>query len=179
MSNIPPYQMNTPPDMMPKKSGVPVWVWILIGVGGTCFCCPVIAAILFPVFAQAKQAAKASVSLSNVKMATTSFAVYMADNDDTLPTLGSSFYSTRALHAYTKNPELEKVVEHFNWNSAVSGLKLDSIDNPDVVWLMDSNEPSSMMKTAVGFVDFHAKSVRRENLASVEAVRPIIKKPSK
>jgi len=44
----------------------------------------ILAAILFPVFAQAKQAAKKTVALSNAKQLATANMIYMADYDDTL-----------------------------------------------------------------------------------------------
>lgn len=45
----------------------------------------ILAAILFPVFAQAKLSAKKAASLSTVKQIGTSAQIYMADNDDLLP----------------------------------------------------------------------------------------------
>jgi prepilin-type N-terminal cleavage/methylation domain-containing protein len=45
----------------------------------------ILAAILFPVFAQAKTAAKKTQSLSNVKQIGTGIQMYLADNDDTYP----------------------------------------------------------------------------------------------
>jgi prepilin-type N-terminal cleavage/methylation domain-containing protein len=45
----------------------------------------ILAAILFPVFAQAKAAAKKSQSLSNTKQTGTAFAIYLADADDLMP----------------------------------------------------------------------------------------------
>lgn len=42
----------------------------------------ILAAILFPVFAQAKAAAKKTTSLTNVKQLTHSWLMYMSDNDD-------------------------------------------------------------------------------------------------
>lgn len=45
----------------------------------------ILAAILFPVFAQAKEAAKQTQTLSNFKQTATSFVIYTADNDDTFP----------------------------------------------------------------------------------------------
>lgn len=44
----------------------------------------ILAAILFPVFAQAKTAAKKTQALSNVKQLGTAFNIYMADYDDTI-----------------------------------------------------------------------------------------------
>jgi len=45
----------------------------------------ILAAILFPVFAQAKVAAKKTADLSNVKQLATAVHVYLADSDDTFP----------------------------------------------------------------------------------------------
>lgn len=45
----------------------------------------ILAAILFPVFAQAKVAAQKTKSLSNVKQTGTSTQIYMADHDDHMP----------------------------------------------------------------------------------------------
>lgn len=45
----------------------------------------ILAAILFPVFAQAKEAAKKTASLSNAKQTGTAIQVYIADFDDTFP----------------------------------------------------------------------------------------------
>jgi prepilin-type N-terminal cleavage/methylation domain-containing protein len=49
----------------------------------------ILAAILFPVFAQAKEAAKKSADLSNMKQIGTSMAIYLSDNDDVYP---SAYY---------------------------------------------------------------------------------------
>ena len=45
----------------------------------------ILAAILFPVFAQAKVAAKKTKNLSNTKQLATSTLIYTNDNDDTFP----------------------------------------------------------------------------------------------
>ena len=45
----------------------------------------ILAAILFPVFAQAKEAAKKTADLSNVKQLGTATAIYLSDNDDLFP----------------------------------------------------------------------------------------------
>jgi prepilin-type N-terminal cleavage/methylation domain-containing protein/prepilin-type processing-associated H-X9-DG protein len=45
----------------------------------------ILAAILFPVFAQAKEAAKKTVCLSNVKQIGTGLVMYLGDYDDTVP----------------------------------------------------------------------------------------------
>ncbi|RYG39555.1 prepilin-type N-terminal cleavage/methylation domain-containing protein, partial [bacterium] len=45
----------------------------------------ILAAILFPVFAQAKTAAKKTAHLSNLKQTGTSLVLYQGDSDDVLP----------------------------------------------------------------------------------------------
>ncbi len=50
----------------------------------------ILAAILFPVFAQAKEAAKQTAALSNIKQIGTSTNIYVADYDDNLPSAWSS-----------------------------------------------------------------------------------------
>ncbi len=47
----------------------------------------ILAAILFPVFAQAKVAAKKTASMSNMRQVGTAMALYLGDYDDTTPTL--------------------------------------------------------------------------------------------
>ena len=45
----------------------------------------ILAAILFPVFAQAKEAAKKTQTLNNFKQVATSMIMYAGDNDDLFP----------------------------------------------------------------------------------------------
>ncbi|MBZ0214216.1 MAG: DUF1559 domain-containing protein, partial [Nitrospirae bacterium] len=45
----------------------------------------ILAAMLFPVYAQAKQAAKNTTSISNLKQIGTALMMYTADNDDRFP----------------------------------------------------------------------------------------------
>lgn len=49
----------------------------------------ILAAILFPVFAQAKTAAKKTAALSSVKQIGTGLGIYLADSDDTMPHVSS------------------------------------------------------------------------------------------
>lgn len=60
----------------------------------------ILAAILFPVFAQAKEAAKKTQSISNLKQTGTSFMIYSTDYDDRFP----SAYSHRSQTAYGGGP---------------------------------------------------------------------------
>lgn len=75
----------------------------------------ILAAILFPVFTQAKSAAKKTVCLSNQKQIGTALTMYLTDNDDTYPYcalyIGPSFtkpymHWSGALLPYTTNNDL-------------------------------------------------------------------------
>ncbi len=74
----------------------------------------ILAAILFPVFAQAKVAAKKTVALSNTKQIGLAFVMYCGDYDDTAPKLGGYMQATPGLTIdytdqllpYTKNVQL-------------------------------------------------------------------------
>jgi prepilin-type N-terminal cleavage/methylation domain-containing protein len=68
----------------------------------------ILAAILFPVFAQAKTAAKKTQSLSNIKNLGTAVQMYIADVDDTYPMCDSGINETHvqwstAIYPYVKN----------------------------------------------------------------------------
>lgn len=67
----------------------------------------ILAAILFPVFAQAREKARATSCLSNVKQIGTSFYMYVQDYDETTPSLGGSSgdYEDH-LYPYVKNGQL-------------------------------------------------------------------------
>lgn len=79
----------------------------------------ILAAILFPVFAQAKLAAKKTADLSNIKQIGTALAIYLNDNDDQYPAMVSDnvtagenqhplWSSSGVLGPYTKNTQLFK-----------------------------------------------------------------------
>ena len=49
----------------------------------------ILAAMVFPVFARARESARKAVCLSNVKNIALAFQMYLADNNDTFPPLGA------------------------------------------------------------------------------------------
>lgn len=73
----------------------------------------ILAAILFPVFAQAKEAAKRSACLSNTKQIGVALLMYLNDNDDTTPSLysdtktgGMMVDTFQLLQPYSKNQDV-------------------------------------------------------------------------
>ena len=77
----------------------------------------ILAAILFPVFAQAKLAAKKTQAISNVKNIGTAHMLYVGDYDDVSPKLGGAYYRPQdgqlqgidiedQLYPYIKNTQI-------------------------------------------------------------------------
>lgn len=90
----------------------------------------ILAAILFPVFAQAKTAAKKTQSLSNVKNLATAMMIYAGDSDDYLPQSQTGFqsrgnYSNWAtdLFPYIKNGDnVRDVISGRNQSFGADGI---------------------------------------------------------
>lgn len=101
----------------------------------------ILAAILFPVFAQAKDAAKKTQSLSNLKQVGTAVAIYNTDYDDTMPpsayfvglgTLNQVFSVYDALDPYMKNKQILVSPSEgtaLNWKDRLNGLGLNPMPN--------------------------------------------------
>ncbi|HZO89261.1 MAG TPA: prepilin-type N-terminal cleavage/methylation domain-containing protein [Chthonomonadaceae bacterium] len=66
----------------------------------------ILAAILFPVFAQAREKARAISCLSNAKQSGLAFAMYVQDYDETTPKMGFGTDWWTAIYPYTKNLDL-------------------------------------------------------------------------
>lgn len=81
----------------------------------------ILAAILFPVFAQAKAAAKKTADLSNIKQNATAVLIYANDADDTPPVWTANnvyVFAARTL-PYTKNKDIFKnPMSPFKWGTA-------------------------------------------------------------
>jgi len=77
----------------------------------------ILAAILFPVFAQAKEAAKKTTALSNVKQQGTAFNIYLSDSDDVFP-LAFSALSDGTWRYNTLHPIPTGAVNTGGWDTA-------------------------------------------------------------
>jgi len=76
----------------------------------------ILAAILFPVFAQAKEAAKKSQTLNNTKQLAIATAIYITDNDDILP-LSMSRRATGTYRWATVHPVPNGSIISGGWNA--------------------------------------------------------------
>jgi hypothetical protein len=78
--------MYSQPPGAQKKNNTVLWVVLgALGVGGCGCLIAVGAAVLFPVFSQARLAALRTHALSNVKRSAVSVMIYAADNNDKYP----------------------------------------------------------------------------------------------
>lgn len=102
--------MNPPPPdsylnyAPPPRPGTPVWVWILAAcLGGGCLLVAVFAALLFPVFGQARESARATSCLSNLKQIDLGILMYTQDYDERLP-IATNWQT--GINPYIKNEKL-------------------------------------------------------------------------
>lgn len=70
----------------PKRSNKTVTLVLALAIGGLCLCsCPIIAAIVFPVFAQAREKARQTACLANLKQIGLAAQMYLQDYDNHFP----------------------------------------------------------------------------------------------
>jgi prepilin-type N-terminal cleavage/methylation domain-containing protein/prepilin-type processing-associated H-X9-DG protein len=97
----------------------------------------ILAAILFPVFAQVREKARSASCMSNLRQISTAWSMYLGDHDDTYPPdfyLGAEngspcFYAAyyRAIMPYQKNHEIWECLTNrtaYDAQQAVTNLKL-------------------------------------------------------
>jgi hypothetical protein len=175
MSNIPPYQMGSPDGGAPppKKSSTNVALWVIVGLVGMCAICGVIgAAVMVPVFAQARQKAKtmrqrqatnpsSDPTLEGSRLATKdlnlAMILYAADSDDIYPPFKSSEEVTKKIKRYAKNQHALDDPSAFVWNTDISGLSMTAITNVNEVWVLHTTEKDFEGKFDTGFSDGHCK----------------------
>ncbi|HLO99927.1 MAG TPA: hypothetical protein VK171_15130 [Fimbriimonas sp.] len=181
--NAPPTQpqWSSVPPPPPEKQKFPVWGWILV-VLGVCCCggIPILAAILFPVFSQAKIAAQTTASMSNLKQLNIAFQIYAADSDDfAMPKENWN----EVLMPYTKAPTLleDPLLSPsednlgYGYNGAMSKVEIYRLESPmdQVVFglttspgkdaLITKDSVRSIHKasgqTLIGYADAHVSKV--------------------
>jgi len=86
----------------------------------------ILAAILFPVFAQAKTAAKKTQSLSNVKQLGTASNIYLADYDDTFPR-AFGFYTAGHMWQYYHDTPAALRSTNAQWVDFMEGNPVNSV----------------------------------------------------
>ncbi len=175
----PPYaQTNQPPRNNSTKIVIIVLACVL---GFFCLLVPILAAILFPVFSQAKNSAKNTMCMSNLKQLSNGALMYAAENDDKLP------FATNWNDAVRKYVIKEDVfhcpgVPHmygYAYSDSLTSLALGQIAMPqNEPMIFDSNlrEPNAHSdlstlptsgrhtKVNLGYADGHVESKKPEQI---------------
>lgn len=167
MSSMPPPMQPEQPQQAqyqpPKKNNSVLWIVLaVVGIGG-CFFLMIVAAIVFPVFAQARLAAVRTMSLSHIKQLATATLVYTTDYDDRLPADMSSYQVVdteleKYWHDARFSPTEMIPGEHATPNAALAGTKTTDSLQPDTVELYTFSSPKIRGYEIKAFLDGHAKS---------------------
>ncbi len=143
-------EVPSPSTLYPsQKKKMPWWAWLLI-IGATGLpCIAILAAILFPVFSQARLAAQQSAAMSSAKLLCTSMNMYALDFDDRLPP-GSNWETSLAKYLPTNieiAPKLGKYSENnprFAMNKSIEGRAISSIKSPGLYVLLFLSKKSEV-----------------------------------
>jgi prepilin-type processing-associated H-X9-DG protein len=178
------------PPSPPRKSGLPGYVWALIACGSGCGCLALIAffaAILFPVFAQARLKARQVACLSHVAEMARAAQLYAEDHNEVYPASNawmdsltpyigksqkvSTISTTTVFHC----PSVAAEGYGYAYNSLMSQKALADISKPnEIIMLYDSSDlarnasdpvtslpsPPRHIGNNIGFVDGHVRSLR-------------------
>lgn len=172
-------QQPYPYPPTPPRQGTPVWVWIAGGCGCLFFGGVILLAILFPVFSQARNKARQTSCISNVKQMGLGILMYMQDYDEKLPTTTNWMDK---ITPYIKNdvvfhcPEASRrnnSIYGYAFNSQNSGMALEKFSTPNAtIMLYDSTNLSQHAtdalstlpnperhggKNVVGYLDGHVR----------------------
>jgi prepilin-type processing-associated H-X9-DG protein len=118
------------------------------------------AAVLFPVFAQARLKAQETSSVSNLKQVALGTLMYVQDWDERLPPMRDAATMKKAVMPYVKNEAIFKdprTGEPYRVNPAASRKSLAQVAAPEQFVLFYESTPSHDNKRAVAYLDGHVK----------------------
>jgi prepilin-type N-terminal cleavage/methylation domain-containing protein/prepilin-type processing-associated H-X9-DG protein len=129
----------------------------------------VLAAILFPVFARAREKARQSTCLNNQRQLATALQLYAQDHDEYLPDQRAVWGSLDLTPAITQCPTAgKKVANAYGYNYTVAGTTLGEIEFPATTFLTADGKSSTFnhaevtpntIYTKAGFVGRHSARV--------------------
>jgi prepilin-type processing-associated H-X9-DG protein len=161
------------------RRGMSPWLWAAIGCGVfALLAVPVviIAAILFPVFAQARERARAGVCVRNVRYLTIAMEMYAQDNDGRLPLAhswsdGSYRYVKNRMTYHCPSANTPEGASSYAYNSTLNARRLRDLKYPartPAIFESSANRwnaadpvqsflPRHQHRGSVAYVDGHAK----------------------
>jgi len=165
-----------PPGMPPTteyaspKRKTPWLLIILIFVCGACLLGGgLLAAVLFPVFSQAKKHAQSAHALANLKQVDLATIIYTFDHKNKLPDLAQPIALGEVLRPYLRSSFFVRAAAGYQWNQALSGARYDGIVDAGSTWLLHSSAPDPAGLYEVGFVDGHCKQATKGDLDAILA----------
>jgi len=139
----------------------------------------ILAAILFPVFAQAKAAAKKTAALSSVKQTGTAIQIYLGDTDDIYPyAQNDNWYDTWVTSTapyiksvpLTRDPSDDKVTSRPGWPSWMRNdpntYELSFVSNGLIRWNGTTNEMGGVMGMSQSWIANPTRSATSINQPS-------------
>lgn len=115
----------------------------------------ILAAILFPVFAQAREKARQTGCLSNQKQIATAMMMYTQDYDEMFPSQSYNGVDYTALGGQPVDgmPLLNSgIASAFGWNYKDRVLPYTKNEN---IWICPTNQPNGSLKTAPPNIGYH------------------------
>jgi len=154
--SIPPHAFPPP---QPKKSLWPLMIIIILGVFG--FCAILMAAVLFPVFAQARLSARKEALMTTAKQTATSLMIYTVDSDGVLPRADQWIDLTRVA-----NPDHteEKFQMQDGDHQSIKGSYFHALNSG----LQNINELPNPNSTAMTFWSTKAEKNAHDKLESLQ-----------
>lgn len=132
--------MSQPITEGKRTGGVPIWAWFVVIPCACLLVVPVIlAAILFPVFAQAREKARQAVCMSNVKSLSTAVLMYEQDYDQRLPDarqwsdVTAPYYKNSETLMCPSIPKNSQPAYGYAFNRTLSKIDAAKIRNPRAV----------------------------------------------
>ena len=119
----------------PPRSRIPIWVWPIACCGCAVFPVMILAAVVFPIFAQAREKARMTSCVSNEKQMALSIMMYSQDYDEKFPPAKMWVDVTMP---YTKNedlyrcPSVTRGLDKYGYafNVTLDMLPMDKVQEP-------------------------------------------------
>lgn len=147
------YQRPPADDQPKKKNTTLIIVLIVLLALCVCGCGPLLAAVLFPVFSQAKDAAIKTASLGNLKKLGTATLMYSSDYDDLLPyELGTAEETYFFIEPYANDESILDTSRPgiaYEFNPLLSGLPVSSVPSPATTPLAYESAPTNNKRSLV------------------------------
>jgi prepilin-type N-terminal cleavage/methylation domain-containing protein/prepilin-type processing-associated H-X9-DG protein len=134
----------------------------------------ILAAILFPVFARAREKARQTTCSSNQRQISVSYQMYAQDHDSRFPAASEAWQAVALDPAILRCPTAgASITNAYGYNISMSGISQSSIDSPsDAVMTADSSATDYILKSSsdiairhsnqliASYVDGHVETIK-------------------